>query len=80
MPLAGKKSGDIRGTEANGSESDKWCNLCYENGTFIGGDCTLDEMRQIVDDALRQKGSGRIMRWMAQKQLPHLERWKNQAS
>ncbi len=33
-------------------------------------------MMKIVDDALIQSGSGRIMRWMAKQQLPHLERWK----
>ena len=76
MPLQTKKSGDNRGTEADGSKSEKWCSLCYEAGTFKGGDCTLDEMRVIVDDALKANGSGRLMRWMAQKQLPHLERWK----
>ena len=36
----------------------------------------LNQMRTIVDDALKQNGSARIMRWMAQKQLPRLERWK----
>ena len=76
MPLQTKKAGDCRGTEANGSKSEKWCKLCYENGKFIGPDCTLEEMRKIVDDALIKNGSGRLMRWMAQKQLPSLERWK----
>jgi hypothetical protein len=33
-------------------------------------------MRKIVDDAFVENGSGRLMRWMAQKQLPHLARWK----
>jgi hypothetical protein len=76
MPLQTKKTGDHRGTEKNGSKSEKWCNLCYENGVFIGASCTLEEMKKIVDDALVKNGSGRLMRWMAQKQLPHLERWK----
>ncbi len=76
MPLQTKKAGDCRGTEQDGSKSEKWCNLCYVNGAFIGGDCTLDEMKKIVDDALIKNGSGRLMRWLAQKQLPSLERWK----
>lgn len=76
MPLQTKKAGDCRGTNADGTKSEKWCSLCYENGAFIGPDCTLDDMKQIVDKALAEKGSGRLMRWMAQKQLPHLERWK----
>lgn len=77
MPLQTKKTGDCRGTEADGSKSEKWCKLCYVNGAFVGPDCTLDEMQQIVDNALKQNGNGKFMRWMAQKQLPHLERWKN---
>lgn len=76
MPLQTKKAGDCRGTESDGSKSEKWCKLCYENGSFIRPECTLDEMRVIVDDALKEQGSGKLMRWMAQKQLPKLERWK----
>lgn len=76
MPLKTKKAGDCRGTEKDGSKSEKWCKLCYKNGSFIGPDCTLDEMKGIVDNALKEQGSGRIMRWMAQKQLPRLERWR----
>lgn len=76
MPLVTKNAGDCRGTEADNTKSDKWCKLCYENGKFIGPDCTLDEMKVIVDKALTEKGSGRLMRWLALKQLPTLERWK----
>lgn len=78
MPLQTKKAGDCRGLEANGEKSEKWCKLCYENGEFIGPDCTLDEMKVIVDDALKEQGSGKVMRWLAKKQLPKLERWKAQ--
>ena len=76
MPLQTKKAGDCRGTEADGSRSEKWCSLCYKDGAFIGPECTLEEMKKIVDDALKEQGSGRLMRWLAQKQLPSLERWK----
>jgi hypothetical protein len=78
MPLQTVKAGDCRGTETNGSLSEKWCKLCYVNGAFIGPDCTLKEMKVIVDDALKTQGSGKLMRWMAQMQLPSLERWKAQ--
>lgn len=76
MPLQTKKAGDCRGTEADGTKSEKWCSLCYENGRFFKPDCTLEQMKDIVDKALIENGSGRLMRWMAQKQLPSLERWK----
>ncbi len=76
MPLQTKKAGDCRGTEKDGSKSEKWCKLCYQDGKFIGPDCSLEDMRAIVDNALKENGSGRMMRWMAQKQLPRLERWR----
>jgi len=76
MPLQTKKAGDCRGTEQDGSKSEKWCMLCYKDGAFIGPDCTLEDMKKIVDDALIQNGSNKLMRWMAQKQLPRLERWR----
>ncbi|MBP6880945.1 zinc ribbon domain-containing protein [Candidatus Saccharibacteria bacterium] len=75
MPLKTNKAGDCRGTEADDSKSEKWCSLCFKNGSFTESDCTLDQMRVTVDTALGQQGSGRLMRWMAQKQLPKLERW-----
>jgi len=76
MPLQTKKTGDCRGTERDGSKSEMWCKLCYANGAFIGPDCTLDDMKKIVDDALKEQGSGRLMKWLALKQLPTLKRWK----
>ena len=50
----------------------------YQDGAFIGPDCTLGDMKGIVDEALVRNGSNRLMRWLAQKQLPHLKRWKAQ--
>lgn len=76
MPLVTKKAGDCRGTNSDGTLNDKWCSLCYENGSFRGPDCTVDEMVAIVDKALRDQKAWFIMRWMARKQIPTLERWK----
>ena len=75
MPLRTKKAGDRRGTEADGSKSEKWCSLCYADGAFVGGNCTVQEMIGIVDQALKKQGRSRLMRWMARKQIPTLERW-----
>lgn len=76
MPLQTKKAGDCRGNEANGQKSEKWCKLCYKDGALINPNCSLEEMEEIVDNALKDQGSGKLMRWMAKKQLPKLERWK----
>jgi len=75
MPLNTTKAGDCRGSEKDGAKSEKWCKLCYKNGVFVESNCTLEKMKSMVDEALKENGSGRLMRWMAQKQLPHLERW-----
>lgn len=77
MPLRTTKAGDCRGSEADGTRSETWCSLCYENGAFINPNTTLEGMKLIVDNALKEQGSGRIMRWLAQKQLPSLARWKS---
>ncbi len=79
MPLETKKAGDCRGKESDGSKSDKWCSLCYENGKFKQPNLTIDEMKAIVDRGLIENGNGRLFRWLAKKQLPTLERWKNKS-
>ena len=76
MPLQTEKAGDCRGSEKNGSKSEKWCQLCYVDGIFVDPDCSLEEMKEIVDKALSEQGKGRIMRSMARRQIPKLERWK----
>jgi len=76
MPLITEKAGDCRGSESDGSKSEKWCSLCYENGAFIDPDCTLEEMVTIVDRALQEQGAWFGMRWMARKHIPSLERWR----
>ena len=80
MPLITKKAGDCRGSEADGSMSELWCSLCYQQGAFVGPDCTLDEMIEIVDQALREQGSGRMFRWMAKQQIPRLDRWSGKVA
>ena len=77
MPLQTKKAGDCRGTEVDGTKSEKWCKLCYENGKFINPNCTLEQMQVIVDNALKEQNSNIVMRWLVRKQLPTLERWKD---
>lgn len=76
MPLQTKDAGDCRGTEADGSLSETWCTLCYRDGAFIDPNCTLEQMQQIVEDALCEKGSNKAFRWLAVKQIPKLDRWK----
>lgn len=76
MPLH-TDNGDMRGTEHDGSKSEKYCVLCYQDGAFVGGDCTVEQMQDIVDTALKRDGYGTLFRWMAKRQIPRLERWKH---
>ena len=76
MPLWTERAGDCRGSEADGSPSAMWCSLCYADGAFVQPDCTLPQMLTIVDAALRENGSGRVVRWLAARQVPTLARWR----
>lgn len=76
MPLLTAKAGDCRGTEANGAKSDKWCSLCFVGGSFVDPDCTVDGMIRIVDDVLKRDHRSFLLRFMAKKQIPRLERWR----
>ena len=76
MPLESRKAGDCRGSEGDGSKSDKWCSLCYAGGKFIDPNCTLEEMIKIVDTALKRDKASFFLRTMAKRQIPSLERWR----
>lgn len=73
MPL---KDGQVSGTEADGTKSLMYCELCYKDGHFITEDMTLDQMKKIVDDALKEIGWIWPMRKLALMQIPSLKRWK----
>ena len=74
IPL--KKNPGGNGTEADGSLSTKYCDMCYKDGEFIQ-DMTVDEMQQFVEDVLvkEQRVPRFFARWMA-RVIPKLERWK----
>jgi Putative zinc ribbon domain len=74
MPLANDLGGG--GTEEDGSKSETYCSLCYKDGKFIGEDCTVQEMQEIVERALKRQGHGWRMRKLARWQIPRLARWK----
>ena len=77
MPLISKRQGDMRGFEKHGNPSEKWCKLCYQNGEFTGPDCSLEQMLEIVKGALVQQKTNPLIKFIAIKQIPRLERWRN---
>jgi len=64
------------GTEKDGSHSGMYCSLCYQDGGFVGWDCTVEQMQDIVEEAMKKQGFNRFVRKMARRQIPHLARWK----
>lgn len=73
MPLAADPRGG--GTNADGSASQEYCSYCYVDGAFVNPEMTLEEMKTLVVEKLREKGfptfvakyfasgTGRLRRW-----------------
>ena len=75
MPLAKDPEGG--GTEKGGSRSQTYCSLCYKNGEFTGAICTVEQMQDIVEQALKKQGYSWPMRKLARMQIPQLSRWRS---
>lgn len=73
MPL--KKDSD-KGSEADGSLSEKYCAMCYKDGKFIYADATVEQMQVIAEGVLQEKHWPGFLRKLATKQIPKLERWQ----
>ena len=54
MPLSKDSGGG--GTERDGRKSETYCSLCYRDGEFIGKDCSVAQMQDIVEQALKKQG------------------------
>ncbi len=76
MPLKRDPSGKWGWTEKDGSISTMYCSLCYKDGAFIWWDCTVSQMQEIVEKAMKDQWYGRLMRKMTRIQIPRLARWK----
>jgi hypothetical protein len=64
------------GTNQNGSKSDKYCSLCYENGKFHDTFTTSKEMVSFVKELLKKQGISALKRWLYTSHISQLERWK----
>ena len=73
MPLNRDPKGG--GSEVDGSRSETYCSLCYENGAFIHPAFTASEMQDLCVQQLSAKGMPRIMAWMFTRGIPKLDRW-----
>ena len=73
MPLKTERD---KGTEKDGSLSDKYCAMCYKDGEFINPDATVGQMQKIAENALKEKHWPGFLRKIAIKQISKLDRWK----
>ena len=64
------------GTNADGSRSDRYCSLCYENGRFAHPDFTVTQMQEFCIEQLQKKGMPRFLGWIFTRGIPRLERWR----
>lgn len=76
MPMGA--TGEMYGTNADGSKSGNYCKYCFENGEFTT-DCTLDEMVEICVahmTSAHPEMSEDEARKMMRAVFPKLKRWQ----
>ncbi|MGV2875667.1 zinc ribbon domain-containing protein [Macrococcus capreoli] len=71
---------DVRGTEADGSKSLKFCSYCYKDGKYIDPDITMEEMLERGKKGITEGKGNAVVKFMMKAfypmQLKKLERWK----
>lgn len=75
MPF--KKDPQGGGTEKDGSKSQKYCSLCYQNGNFISPEIdTAEKMQAFCVEKMKEQGMPKLIAWVFTRGIPKLERWK----
>lgn len=65
------------GTEADGSKTDKYCSLCYQDGAFTNPEVTTaKQMQDFCIVHMKQHGMPGLMAWVLTRPIPRLERWR----
>lgn len=73
-----KKDTKGGGTEKDGSPSNKYCSMCYENGEFLNPPeiDTPQKMQKFCIQQMKKAGINSLLAWLGTRQIPSLERWK----
>ena len=77
MPMA--VSGELKGTEADGSKNKDYCIYCYKDGAFTAPNVTMEEMIEICVPHMvssYEEMTEYEARAMMQNFFPKLKRWK----
>lgn len=69
-----------RGTNADGSESNKYCSYCYKDGAFVQPNWTAADMQAYASKKLQQYGLPALMADAMTKGITKLERWQQEHS
>ena len=74
MPM--KKDPAGGGTNADGTKSEMYCSYCYQKGAFTKH-CTAEQMQEFCKNKLKEMGFSGFVAGFLMKNVPKLERWKN---
>ncbi len=72
-----KKDKQGGGTEQDGSHSNTYCSMCYQDGKFLtpAEIDTPQKMQQFCIQQMKESGMNGLVAWMATRTIPKLERW-----
>ena len=73
MPINKDK---MKGTEADGTLSQKYCTYCYQKGAFTEPNITVDEMKAKSKAMIKAMHFPGFIAEMMSNGVPKLERWK----
>jgi hypothetical protein len=73
MPMCQDERGG--GTNADGSTSKEYCSHCYQNGTWMLPDITVDQMQERVGGRLKSVKLPKFIQQKAISGIPSLKRW-----
>ncbi len=74
-----KKDKKDGGSEADGSISEKYCSMCYEDGAFLSPPevDTAEKMQKFCIQEMKKDGMNPFIAWLATRGMSRLERWKS---
>ena len=76
FPLKKDKNGG--GTKKDGSLSNIYCSMCFQNGEFLTPK-EIDnpqKMQEFCIIEMKKSGINGILAWLATRTIPKLERWE----
>lgn len=75
-PMKKDKKGG--GTNADGTLSEKYCSMCYENGNFLSPPeiDTAEKFQKFCIQEMKKGGMNGILAWALTRGIPKLERWQ----